>query len=59
LTSTISLAGTANTNVSGVVDPNNGILNTGDWIGLFTGGTLTSLADIGVTIIIDPLRPNP
>lgn len=59
LTSTISLAGTANTPVSGVVDSVAGILSQGDSVGIFPGGTLTSLADFNITLLLDPLRPNP
>lgn len=52
LSSTISLSGTANTNVSGAVDATAGVLNTGDTIGAIAAGTLTNLADLGVTITI-------
>jgi len=56
LSATISMAGTASVNASGTMSPTASVLNTGDCLGVVTGGTLTNLADLGVTIVIKPLR---
>ena len=58
LSAVMSLAGTANTPVSGTLSGTAGatILNTGDTLGITAAGTLTNLADLGVTILLKPLR---
>lgn len=58
LTGTMSSAGAADTNVSGV--PSNNIagktITKGQALGLLFGGTLTNLADLDVTVLLRQLR---
>lgn len=54
LTGTISLSGIANTVVSGtMVATNVTTLEVGDRLGLVNGGTLTSLADVAITVLVE------
>jgi hypothetical protein len=54
LTGTMSLAGTADTNVSGTLSTAIGVnrIKKGDGIGLDFGGTLTSLVDLDITLVL-------
>lgn len=58
LSSTISTAGTAETVNTGTLittNPEFLELSAGDRLGLVNGGTLTSMADLSVTVILTPL----
>lgn len=57
LASTMSLAGTANTEVAGTLATSHADREfaEGDWIGIDTGGTLTNLAGLCVVIPWEPI----
>lgn len=52
LSSALSLSGTANTTVNGVLIASPTVLNAGDRLGIILAGTLTSLAGCCVTITL-------
>ena len=55
LTGTVSLSGTANTTVNGTVIASPTTITAGARINLILGGTLTSLANCAVTVILQKI----
>ena len=58
LTATMSLSGTADTNVSGSLSSSIGgkTITKGQALGLVFGGTLTNLVDLDVTVLLRQLK---
>lgn len=52
LTGTVSLAGTANTPANGVVIGSPTVITAGSRVNIILGGTLTSLANAAVTVVL-------
>lgn len=55
LTGTVSLAGTADTTVNGTVIASPTVISAGKAVNLVIGGTMTSLADCSVTVVLQRL----